>query len=1086
MTGLVRFTLKQKVFCNLFFVLLMVIGAYAMLRSSVERYPNIHFGKVMIDTYFPGASPGDVEALVTRVIEDALENMNNVEYILSHSYRERSSILIKFIDDTDYQRGYDEVRFRVQTILSDLPDTVDPPRFNELDVNDWFPAISVNIVGERSNRALILMAEDLKTRLLARVPDLKEVKLVGEFVREFHVLLDQRRMRSLGVTFDQAARALSRANITVPAGAYDTPGGEFMLRVDERFRSRTQVMDTIIRRDGDGSFIRIRDIVAHPDAPLPETLSYRQPFVMSSINGQDCVSLQLIKTRQGNAIQIAAETRKVVEENRDRYREEGIELVVTQDSTVKIKDSMRVLGTNLLLGIILVCILIWSVMGLRNAALTTVGIPFSFMVTMAIMYLTGNSINEISLFAFVLVSGIIVDDAIVVVENIYRHVQQGKKLHDAVKDGTAEVFLPVVSATLTTVAAFLPMLIMTGSTGEFFAVIPKAVTYALIASLLECLFILPVHYLDFGQRETQAKTRGRRFRISGDGHSLEIEDTRFMAFNRALFNYLLERVLIYRKWSLLLLFLLFSSALFIALVSLTGRMNLIRVSFFPDDYSIFYVEVTGPAGTSINTTHELVKKIAAEVMADGPGMATSAAGIAGFYLNEDYYPVWGSQVGHVVVTLPAIRERQFEDDSSDILLHLDSMRRKLAHFSRETGFRLHIRPEKDGPPAGKDINIRILGRQRDRVQEAAARAMDFLRHDPDIAPWLIDLQDDQGQPGRVLRFAIRPERIMEYNLTPDQVALLAASLLNGRVVGKYRLEDEEIDLKLKLATSPEHGLKEALAAVAIDHPDGPVLLGDLVEPKFSVEPGFLNRFQGLSAVTLTADLRPESPVSSQSVIKEVRAWFKSVQDQYPGVSLNFAGEYESTHRSYTSLTYAFFIALTLIYLILAAQFGSYTQPLIIISAVIFALIGVIYGTFLSRSLFTINSFIAIVGVTGVVVNDSLVLVDFINKAYQKGLTRHQAIVAGTNIRLRPIILTTLTTTLGLLPMALGIPEYSLVWGTMAMTFVTGLCTATFLTIIIVPVEWDMLMAAAERRTGTKNKKISGPGRTRIHIEQIHD
>lgn len=1074
MRPLIRFTLRQRVLLNLLFVLIMVIGAWSMLRSPVERYPNIHFGKVLIDTYYPGASPQDVEALVTSEIEDSLEDLDNVEYILSNSYRERSSILVKFIDDTDYQEGYDELRFRVQGILQDLPSTVDPPKFNELDVNDWFPAISVNVLGNRSNRALTLIAEDLKTRL-SHIQGLKEIQLIGEYHREFHVQLNPDRMRLTGITFPQVTQALRQNNIIVPAGDFSTDGGEFMLRVDERYRSREQVMNTIVRMDSDGAFVRVRDIASSAK------LDHRDPFVVSSVNGQDCVTLQLIKTREGNAIQIAAEARAIVDQNQDHYTDEEVQLVLTQDSTVKIKDSMRVLGFNLLLGIILVSLLIYGVMGLRNAALTTVGIPFAFLVTMGIMYLTGNSINELSLFSFVLVSGIIVDDAIIVVENIYRHIQIGKSLQDAVVEGTAEVFLPVISATLTTIAAFLPMLIMSGSIGEFFAIIPKAVSYALAASLFECLLILPIHYLDYGPRKHTAKRRGRRYCIHTDNLDITVEDTPFMAASRRFFNSLLQLVLQYRFISLTILGLCFSAALFIAIVSLSGKMQLIRVTFFPDDYSIYYVEVSGPVGTPIEETHRLVKKIATEVMTDGPGMATAAQGIAGFYLNEDYMAVWGNHLGHVVVTLPSLKARNFEDaPTNDILIHLDAMREKLNHFT-DSNFALRIRPEKDGPPAGKDVNIRVLGKHLDLVQQFSSNLMNFLRHDREISPVLIDLEDNQGQKGRVIRFQINKNRVAEYNLSTDQVALLTASILNGQIAGQYRLLDEEVDLKVKIASSAESGLQQLLRTPIIEHADGPIVLGDICQPVFTTEPGFLNRFQGQRAITLTANIREGSTISSQMIVDRVQKYFKQNQDQYPGIALNFAGEYESTQRSYTSLTYAFLIALLLIYLILATQFNSYIQPIIIISAVVFALIGVIFGTFLSRSLFTINSFMAIVGVTGVVVNDSLVLIEFINKSFRQGLSRREAIVQGTNIRLRPIILTTLTTTLGLLPMALGIPEYSLVWGTMAMTFVTGLCTATFLTIVIIPVEWDILMATKERKKST-DSGVNSTLPTRITIQ----
>ena len=228
-----------------------------------------------------------------------------------------------------------------------------------------------------------------------------------------------------------------------------------------------------------------------------------------------------------------------------------------------------------------------------------------------------------------------------------------------------------------------------------------------------------------------------------------------------------------------------------------------------------------------------------------------------------------------------------------------------------------------------------------------------------------------------------------------------------------------------------------------------------------MESGSLNRFQGQRAIALAANIKTASSLSSGSVVNRVSHYYDSIRADYPGATINFTGEFESTRDSFTSLLYAFLIAIILMYLILATQFQSYLHPLSILLAVVFSLIGITFGTLISRSLFTVNSLIAVVGVTGVVVNDSLVLIEFINKRYRSGLSRRQATIEATHIRLRPIILTTLTTTLGLLPMAIGFPEYSIVWGTMAMTFVTGLCTATFLTIFVVPVQWDLIEGAKE-------------------------
>jgi HAE1 family hydrophobic/amphiphilic exporter-1 len=285
--------------------------------------------------------------------------------------------------------------------------------------------------------------------------------------------------------------------------------------------------------------------------------------------------------------------------------------------------------------------------------------------------------------------------------------------------------------------------------------------------------------------------------------------------------------------------------------------------------------------------------------------------------------------------------------------------------------------------------------------------------------------------------------------------------MTGQLVGEIKLPEEVVDVRLKIARQDNDRFFAVAGDLSlIDLAAGTLRLDDVATAQFSQEPGFLNRFQRQRAITLTADLQAGAPISSVEVVRAVEGFYETIRGRYPGASLNFAGEYESTRDSFTSLAYAFGIAVVVIFLILAAQFQSALQPLIIIAAVAFALIGVICGTVLSRTLFTINSFVAVIGVTGVVVNDSLVLVEFINRTYRQGISRREALLRATHIRLRPILLTTLTTSLGLLPMALGIPEYSTVWGTMAMTFVTGLCTATLLTVLITPLLWELTAAVA--------------------------
>ncbi|PUB87562.1 MAG: AcrB/AcrD/AcrF family protein [gamma proteobacterium symbiont of Ctena orbiculata] len=1038
MRQVVAFSLKQRVFYNLMFVVLIVVGFISLFALPAERYPNFGFGEVIISTVYPGASSVEVESLVTRKIEDALEKVDDVEWISSTSFNGRSNIRLKFVDDSDYDALYNEVRFEVLNIVSELPQGVDPPSLLNAKVQDWLPVITINLVGDHSNRALALMGEEIKTRLL-KIPHVQQVDFSGKQKQEFHIYLNPQKLREVGIGFDQVASALHAANLSIPAGKYTNDSGEYLIKLDERFHSLDQVQSTVVRRDADGSLVRIQDLVSRMG------MGYRDPIVIASVNGKPALGLKVIKSDQGNAMEIRDQVVALIDEFRPPLEVQGVDVVLTQDSTVYIKDGLTTLGMNMLVGIILVSLIIWYFMGVRNAGLVTIGIPFSFMITMLIMYLTGNSLNEITLFSFVLVTGIVVDDAIVVTENIYRHVQEGKPLREAIINGTAEVALPVISATMTTVAAFLPMLIMSGSTGQFFALVPKAVSFAIIASLVECLLILPIHYLDFGPRQQSAVDLLER-------------DNSLMRVVRRFTDWLLSLTLRFRLLSVLVVSLLFAVSVMILALSASGKVPLIKIQFFPDDYKLYYVDIVGPSNIAIEEVDERVKRIAETVMEDGPGMASAAAGLAGLYFNEDYEPVYGNNHGSVMVTMPSASEQSFDDP----LAHLDRMREKLKPIHETDGYTLHVHPQNDGPPSGKDINVRVVGANVEAVSGLAGELLTYMLESPDIGPHLIGLDDDRGVHKRVFRLWVEQERVAEFGLDNSQVARLAASVLDGRYLGKYRHIDEEVDLKLRIDSDALQDPENALYIPVVEDAEHPVYLADLVRVEAYNEPGEIKRYQGQRAISLKADIREGAPTSTPAIVNLVRDRFETIRDRYPGATVTFGGEHEDTQRSFESLAYAFIIAVLVMYVILATQFQSYLQPLIILSAVVFALIGVVFGKLVTQSLFTVNSFIAVIGVAGVVVNDALVLIDFINKRYRKGLSRRAAIIEGVHIRLRPILLTTLTTSLGLLPMAIGFPSYSLIWGTMASTFVTGLATATALTLFIIPVLWDLLQGFQER------------------------
>lgn len=1058
MPNIVKYTLKQTVFINVLFVILVVAGVFSLLATPTENMPLVDIGRVFIHTVYYGASADDVEQLVTRKIEDALESMESVEYVQSNSYRNFSSVSVKFIDDSDYDSLYNELRFRVLNTKDELPLGVDEPTFVWIDTNIWIPVIIVHVSGDLPLRSLESYADDLRAQLLD-VPDVRDVDIQGEPEDEFHLSLNPEKLRRFGVTFTQVVQAVETAGVKIPTGRFRTGDTAFMLDAGQRLRSQEDVLDVIVRRDGDGTYIRVRDLVTSA------RLHYRERIAIPSVNGDTAIRMVVTKEDNGNAVTISDQIKSTALQFGRRHTAQGLKVGFTNDSTIEINDSIRILSGNLILGMALVTLVLWLTLGFRNAMLTAIGIPFSFLCTMIIMKMTGVTINTISLFSFVLVTGIIVDDAVIIVENTFRHMQMGKPRRQAIVEGTSEVMLPVISSMLTTVLAFIPMLIMTGSTGDFFSIIPKTVSYALAASLLEAMFILPIHIFDWGPK------------YAGTAIPTEEEEIPFAHLKSGVFGWLWR---IYRRaviWILdhkaitfIGINVAFVSALAILLLSMLGIAPLVKVKFFPGNYFRYHVTVQTAAGTAIERSDAVIRDISRFIMSLGTNQAQSTAGYAGFYEDQDYVRHYGPNYGQVVVTLPEKKERNFPDNpGNDPMQHLTYMRGKVKAYVAQSfaadpaAPRVQVFEEGDGPPTGKAVNIRVQGQTIADAIAAGDRLLDYMRQDADLAD-LVDLGDNRPTLYQTVKFEPRQEAVYQYNLSAAQITALVAGVLNGRYAGLFRAPDEEVDLLVRMARSDDliggkAGLKsplDVLSVPVIEDSAAPVYLRDLVTARYVQEPNVRSRYQGKPTITISADIRPGANLSSALVKKKVHAYAQQITPDTPGVAVTFGGEFESTSKSYISLGFAFCIAMLGIYMVLASQFRDYVQPLLILTAVPFSLIGVAYGIFFTRTIFTIGSFIATVGLSGVAVNNTILLIDFMNRRMRAGKELRQAILESCAARMRPVLITTVTTLLGLLPMAIGIPSKSISWAPMATAFVTGLSSATVLALLITPANYELL------------------------------
>ncbi|MBF0226242.1 MAG: efflux RND transporter permease subunit [Desulfobacterales bacterium] len=1063
--SIVKFSLKQTVFINVVFVLLVLFGIFAVLSSPVELLPPADTGDVIISTLYYGASADDVENLVTVKIEKAVEGLEDIEFIHSKSIRNYSIVHVKFIDDSDYRMLYDELRFKVLNVKKELPPETLDPSFYYMTTNYWISVITVNIQGNIPKQTQKLLADELKAQILS-IPGVQNADLSGEFQKEFHVSLNPDKLREFGITFNQVASAIRAANTKIPTGRFKQGPSEYMLDAGNKFSKQEEVLNVIVRKVGESDFLRVRDLVTSAH------VSHRDPSSISSINGEPTISLRVLKAETANAIDIAEKVKTVADEFAEAHKEDGIVITYTNDSTIEIRTSINVLRDNLIMGMVLVTLILWMTLGFRNAMITAIGIPFSFLCTFIIMKMTGLSINTINLFAFVLVSGIIVDDAIVVVENIYRHQQLGKPLKIAIIDGTSEVMLPVISSALTTILAFIPMLIMTGALGDFFSVIPKAVTYALLASLFESLIMVPLHVLDWGAKEAT----GIHTNIAAEENahiSTGIFGKIWGSYSKAL-NILLDHKLI----SIGVTAGLFICALLILGLSVSGAVPLMKIKFFPSNYMKYHVTMDLPNGTSIEKTDEVVKDLATYIMSLGKKQAETASGSAGFFEDEDRQWLSGSHYGQLIVTIPPLGKRDFpENPDNDAMQHIEYIRKKLnehidktyADFdpSSPTGLglkpKIKVFPENTGPPAGKPVSIRIVGSDLQTQLMVLNKLSDFLKTEPEMKD-LTDLGDNRPELQKVIKYTPKQEKAYEYGLNPGIVTGMVVGALGGQKAGEFRTGEEEINLMVRLARKDDEfnvkgvGLsdpRDILDVPVIEHSASPILFRDLVRMNYVMEPDSKARYNGKPSLIISANIKDGSNLTSSRVQYLAKQYFATIMHEFPGVTLNFEGEFAATGRAYASLTAAFFIALLCIYLVLASQFGDYIQPFIILSAVGFSIMGIIYGMFFTRSIFTIGSFLAVVGLAGLTVNDCIILLEFMNQLREQGKSIREAVIGACTARMRPVLITTITTILGLLPMAIGIPNKSIEWSPMATAFVTGSAAATMMTILIVPVLYEI-------------------------------
>ena len=1034
------FAVRQPVLVNLVAISAVLVGALVMGAMHRESLPTMPTGWGNITTVYVGASPEEIEQLVSIPVENAVGDVDKVEEIWSSSKEGVSYVSFHFDADVeDITSAMMEVSNEINRI-DDLPIDAERPVVREVKVD--FPTIAVAIRGEVPEVVLRQVGKDMADRI-ERLPGVSGTWRNGIRDREFRVDVDPDRLAAYQLSLTTVNDSLRLRAANVPAGTTKGDGDARLVRGMTRVNDIEELGQVVIRPDADGGSVRVGDVATVWDTFAPGKFSGR-------VNGDPAIVLTVRKEEQADSLRISEDVRALVDRLQPTLPP-GVTIDLFGDAAAEVEHSLGTLYTNAAAGLLLVLLLLWVAIGARNAMMAAIGLPVALAGAIIAMHMMGITINMMSLLALILCLGVVVDDAIIIIENIYRHMEEGMPRREAAVVGTKEVFWPVVASTLTSWAAFLPLLLMEGVLGNFFAIIPKVVVASLAASLVEAMFILPSHMADFGKlgRLTggeSALPKTRLQRVSG----------------RIVSTY--ERVL---RWSLHHRgTVVFAAYALCALMVGTAFSVKDVILFSEGDPDMFDVRVHMPTDASKEETEALLAKLEARIVAlDNPDVEATLA-VRGM-TRTDMGMSTGDHMGMVTVFVVPARERSSLHAGRDLVTEVSGLYDDVVGPSR-----LEVVEVRPGPPRGAPVAVRIRGEDYERLVELAEQVLAEVR----ATTGTRNSNHDYELGKQELQIKVDEERAALHGLTPEMVSRWLRSAFGATPAATLREGDDEIDIVVQLQEEVQQD-PARIASLQLIAPNGDeVAIREIAEVSHGRGPGVIRRYQQKRVVSVLSGIDEELTNSGEvnSVLKKQLA---SLEAANPDIRFEYGGQFEETQESVDSLFRAFVVAMLLIYIILATQFQSFSQPLVVMAAIPLSFIGVTGGFLISAKAIGLISLVGVVGLTGIVVNDSLVLVDFINKRRDRGMALDESIVEAGLLRLRPIFLTSVTTIAGLFPLSLAtesLPHLA----PMAQVIVYGLTFSTLLTLLVVPCLYRLdvdLAARVSKRFAPVKRWATDPG-----------
>lgn len=1079
-------------------IVILLAAGVALMRIPVQRTPAISKAVILVAVPYPGAQPSEVEEQITRKIEEKLQKLSQVDFVSSTSMRSSSVTQIIFLDGVEPDVARGEVKDLVDEVRRELPGARDvEPIVTDIDFENT-PLMLVNLVPPKGydERALKEIAEEIQDELEA-VAGVASTQLFGGREREIHVNLDVDLAMQHGLAMADIRRALSDSHAELPGGELETGTFDYRVRSDTKFRSVRDIEDAVVR-ESNGSVIRVGDVATVQD-------TYRRLQNVAHLNGRESASLIVYKEQDINTLKTANAVIDRVDELKSQYSH--IDFSVSRNSSTEIQIMFRVLGSSFLFGAMLVLIILsWS-MGLRISLLVLTAIPFSSAVGLIFLYSFDIPVSNMVIFAFILALGMVVDGAIIVAENIHRHIEMGKPADVAAKDGIREVGLPVIMADLTTISAYLPMLLVPGIMGDFMSVMPKVVTVSLLGSVMVDHFLIPVLAARWYRHKNpvagaatktdtqiQSDAKGKGIEPSQSGPSQSepasgtvgsfsvLEPDKLRLISRLYYHML--------SWSLDNRYVIVTCA-GLSIAWATFMLQHIGFQFFPpSDRGQFEVRYELPLGTSIEQTLAAATIISEPLdeLKDSTGEVVnyvsaigSSEGLASRLEND---PAIGPEFGTIMVELlsPLDRDRHEDEVIADLRAGID------ARLHRYPGMKYQINEIEEGPPGGYPVAIRFTGKDHDLLGEIAQSITTTMEG-------LVGTRD-AGSDFR----AENPEIVIDpnpfispfYGITDREVATAIQTAVTGDNSMELSMDDEDVTLRLQVAPRYRASL-DGIGRLMIQSPTGKrATVAELAQLRRTRGVHAVNRYERDRAVVahcnLAGSVLPDEifgKLSSETLLNktereqlaagvEPRVWNKTLIElgfrpaegnskvflgqagtSVEGVRATFTGENEERDENFTFLAMSMLIAIVMIYGILVLQFNSFRQAAVVLLTVPLSFVGVIAGMWLCDFPFSLATFIGLVSLSGIVVNDAIVVVDFINQARRNGLGLRDAIVAAGVYRLRPVFLTTVTTIGGLLPLFLNLSGGAEFWQPLTGAVIFGLLFATCQTLFVIPIAYSI-------------------------------